>query len=146
MQEARANKAADKLKAMVSNTATVIRQQQQQEETTSSDTHLSQGPMALQQEVPIRELVPGDIIALSAGDMVPADCRLLSAKDLFVAQAAMTGESMPVEKYDHLTNAQTLNPLEVSNIVFMGTNVVSGTARAIVLSLSLIHISEPTRH
>lgn len=133
VQEARANKAADKLKAMVSNTATVIRQKQQ-EETTSSQTPLSPGSMALQQEVPIRDLVPGDIIALSAGDMVPADCRLLSAKDLFVAQAAMTGESMPVEKYDHLTNAQTLNPLELSNIVFMGTNVVSGTARAIVLS------------
>jgi Mg2+-importing ATPase len=80
-QESKSNQAADALKAMVSNTATVMRRDE---------------PRI---ELPIKQLVPGDLIVLSAGDMIPADCRVLSAKDLFVSQAAMTGESMPVEKF-----------------------------------------------
>ncbi|WP_155718090.1 hypothetical protein, partial [Pseudomonas fluorescens] len=64
-------------------------------------------------ELPIKQLVPGDLIVLSAGDMIPADCRVLSAKDLFVSQAAMTGESMPVEKFAHQQDAHTRNPLEL---------------------------------
>src|SRR5580765_3788036 len=83
IQELRSSNAADKLKEMVSNTATVIRH----------------GITLCRVEVPIRKLVPGDIVQLSAGDMIPADLRLLSAKDLFVNQAAMTGESLPVEKF-----------------------------------------------
>jgi Mg2+-importing ATPase len=80
----------------------------------------------------LRELVPGEIVALSAGDMIPADCRILVAKDLFVSQAAMTGESLPVEKFaDRRQGADS--PLELSNIAFMGTNVVSGAATALVL-------------
>ena len=78
VQETRADTAAAKLKAMISVTATVIRDGQPR-------------------EIPLQQLVPGDVVQLSAGDMVPGDVRLLSAKDLFVIQATLTGESMPVE-------------------------------------------------
>ncbi|MGY4493274.1 magnesium-translocating P-type ATPase [Pseudomonas sp. TE3610] len=118
-QEARSNKAADALKAMVSNTATVRRR--------NADGHM-------RVELPIKQLVPGDVLIFSAGDMIPADCRLLSAKDLFVSQAAMTGESMPVEKFVQLRDPATRNPLELDNILFMGTNVVSGAATAVVVA------------
>ena len=77
-QEMRADNAAEKLQAMVSNTATVVRG-------------------GMEAEIPLKLLVPGDIIHLAAGDMVPADVRLLSAKDLFLNQAALTGEALPVE-------------------------------------------------
>ncbi|MCX4066867.1 magnesium-translocating P-type ATPase [Pseudomonas sp. S1Bt30] len=116
-QEAKSNKAADALKAMVSNTATVLRRDD-----------------GKRIELPIKQLVPGDVIVLSAGDMIPADCRVLSAKDLFVSQAAMTGESMPVEKFAHQQDAATRNPLDLENILFMGTNVVSGAATAVILT------------
>ena len=81
VQETQANTAAAKLKAMISVTATVVRDGQPK-------------------EIPLQHLVPGDIVKLSAGDMIPGDVRLLSAKDLFVIQATLTGESMPVEKTD----------------------------------------------
>ena len=81
-QEFRSNKAAEELKAMVSSTTAVLR-----------------AGMDRPQEIPISTLVPGDIVYLSAGDMVPADVRLLTAKDLFVSQAMLTGESIPLEKY-----------------------------------------------
>jgi Mg2+-importing ATPase len=116
-QEAKSNKAADALKAMVSNTATVLRRDD-----------------GKRIELPIKQLVPGDLIVLSAGDMIPADCRVLNAKDLFVSQAAMTGESMPVEKFAQQQDAQTRNPLDLENILFMGTNVVSGAATAVILT------------
>ena len=116
-QEGKAVDAADALKAMVSNTATVLRR--------------DRAPRQL--ELPISQLVPGDVIMLSAGDMIPADCRVLTAKDLFVAQAAMTGESMPVEKFALPNDAQAINPLELDNLLFMGTNVVSGAATALVI-------------
>ncbi|WP_433736244.1 magnesium-translocating P-type ATPase [Pseudomonas putida] len=120
-QETKSNQAADALKAMVSNTATVLRRD-------------LENSSALRIELPIKELVPGDLIVLSAGDMIPADCRVLSAKDLFVSQAAMTGESMPVEKFPRQQDSDTLNPLDLDNILFMGTNVVSGTAMAVILT------------
>ena len=136
-QEAKSNKAADALKEMVSNTATVMRR----------DFSADASPMfgkfygaaqkirgAQRIELAIKQLVPGDLIVLSAGDMIPADCRVLSAKDLFVSQAAMTGESMPVEKFARQFDSQTSNPLELDNILFMGTNVVSGAATAVVLT------------
>lgn len=85
IQEARSTKAADALKAMVSNTATVLRVINDKGEN---------GWL----EIPIDQLVPGDIIKLAAGDMIPADLRILQARDLFVAQASLTGESLPVEK------------------------------------------------
>lgn len=120
IQEKRSNRAAEKLKAMVSNTATVFRSAE------------DDGP-ALRVEVPIRQLVPGDVLWLSAGDMVPADVRLLSAKDLFVGQAALTGESLPVEKFAQLRDARQGNPLERDSLCFMGTTVVSGSALAVVI-------------
>lgn len=89
-QEAKSNKAGEALKAMVSNTATVIRRT-----VLSEPNQLDQ--ISNQIELSIQDLVPGDIILLSAGDMIPADCRILFAKDLFVSQASMTGESIPVE-------------------------------------------------
>ncbi|MFY1666502.1 magnesium-translocating P-type ATPase [Pseudomonas sp. Pseu.R1] len=118
-QEARSNQAADALKAMVSNTATVLRREDGK---------------AQRIELPIKQLVPGDLIVLSAGDMIPADCRVLSAKDLFVSQAAMTGESLPVEKFARRQEVDTGNPLDLENILFMGTNVVSGAATGVVLT------------
>ncbi len=120
-QEFRSNKAAEELKAMVSSTTAVLR-----------------AGMDRPQEIPISTLVPGDIVYLSAGDMVPADVRLLTAKDLFVSQAMLTGESIPLEKHpvpppkriNSATAPGTL--LERETACFMGTNVVSGTATAVV--------------
>ncbi|PSL47913.1 Mg2+-importing ATPase [Chitinophaga niastensis] len=116
-QEFRSNKAAEQLKSMVKTTATVLRK----------------GPG--KKEVDIKELVPGDLVFLSAGDMIPADCRILQSKDLFVSQAMLTGEALPVEKREYtITNTDDRSPLELENICFMGTNVVSGTAMAIVVT------------
>ncbi|MES2402649.1 MAG: magnesium-translocating P-type ATPase [Pseudomonadota bacterium] len=115
VQERRSSQAAQALKELVRNKATVLRP--------------PDGPV----ELPIKQLVPGDVVMLSAGDMVPADCRVMLAKDLFVSQSAMTGESLPVEKFaavkDHAEAA-----LGLSNLVFMGTNVVSGSATVVVLA------------
>ena len=119
-QEFRSNLAAEQLKSMVKTTATVLRK-----------TVL--GPV--KQEIDIKDLVPGDIIFLSAGDMIPADCRILGSKDLFVSQAMLTGEALPVEKRDHpIADADTRSPLELENTCFMGTNVVSGTAMAVAVT------------
>src|SRR6266851_2204278 len=84
-------------------------------------------------EVPLREIVPGDIVLLAAGDMVPADVRLLAAKDLFVSQSSLTGESLPVEKGDTLAGVPDQAPLERANLCFLGTSVQSGTAKAVVV-------------
>jgi len=113
-QEMRADNAAAKLQAMVSNTATVVR-------------------AGRDEEVSLKTLVPGDIIQLAAGDMVPADARVLSAKDLFLNQAALTGESVPVEKKAGTAPADVQNPLELPNICFLGSNVESGCATAAVI-------------
>ena len=122
-QEYRSSRAAEKLKAMVRNTATVTRQ--------ASDGHSEQI------EVPVGELVVGDIVHLGAGDMVPADLRLLAAKDLFISQAILTGESLPVEKaapsHAQATGAAG-NPLDLPTVCYMGTNVISGTASAVVVA------------
>ncbi|MBH2563016.1 magnesium-translocating P-type ATPase [Serratia marcescens] len=130
-QEYRTNKAAEALKSMVRTTATVLRR-------SSYSAH----PLTL--EVPIRELVPGDIIQLSAGDMVPADVRLIASRDLFISQAILTGEAIPIEKYDAMGNVAQKSSegevssenalLELSNICLMGTNVASGTATAVVVA------------
>jgi Mg2+-importing ATPase len=113
-QEMRADNAAEKLQAMVSNTATVIHE-------------------GKEKEVSLKMLVPGDIIRLAAGDMVPADVRVLITKDLFVNQAALTGESMPVERKAIPSTADVKNPLELPNICYLSSNVESGTATAVVL-------------
>lgn len=137
VQERKSNRAADQLKAMVSNTATVIRRDASEDAAEEARRYFDvqlhvRAPH--RQEIPMKDLVPGDLVLLSAGDMIPGDCRVLSAKDLFVSQAAMTGESLPVEKYAQLRNEAVLNPLELENLVFMGTNVVSGSATAVVVS------------
>ena len=113
-QEMRADNAAEKLKAMVSNTATLVRD-------------------GKEEEVSLKMLVPGDIIRLAAGDMVPADVRVLSAKDLFLNQAALTGEALPVEKKAARASADVQNPLDLPNLCFLGSNVESGSATAVVI-------------
>lgn len=136
-QERKSNHAAEKLKAMVTNTATVIRRDPAEDamEEAREYFHVQLHPKGPRKvEIPIRQLVPGDLILLSAGDMIPADCRVLTAKDLFVSQSAMTGESLPVEKFAQQKNHDTFNPFEFDNILFMGTNVVSGTASALVIA------------
>src|SRR5450830_1550123 len=135
-QESKSNRAADKLKAMVGNTATVIRRDTAEDvlEEARRYFEVQLHPKALhRQEVPVKLLVPGDVVVLSAGDMIPGDCRVLSAKDLFVSQAAMSGESLPVEKFVQQKDRDAANPLELENILFMGTNVVSGAATAVVV-------------
>ena len=101
-QEFRSNTAAEKLRALVRTTATVSRPAIAAENLQESGTppQSAAHPSATREEVPIRELVPGDVIQLSAGDLIPADVRILSAKDLFVSQSSLTGESLPVEKMD----------------------------------------------
>jgi Mg2+-importing ATPase len=119
-QEFRSSQASEKLKAMVRNTATATRQ--------AEDGHSERI------EVPVEELVAGDIVHLGAGDMIPADLRLLSAKDLFISQAILTGESLPVEKTQVTGPGDASNPLDLPSVCFMGTNVVSGTATAVVVA------------
>ena len=87
-----------------------------------------------EKEIPISQLVPGDIVHLSAGDMIPADVRLISAKDLFIIQATLTGESMPVEKMEAPDTRQGVGLLERSNSCFLGTSVESGAAKAVVIA------------
>ena len=119
IQEHRSNNAADKLQRMVSITATVRRQ-------TGAEAHDHV-------DVPIEQLVPGDIVLLSAGDMIPADLRLISAKDLFINQSTLTGEAMPLEKVAaaHAGTAET--PFDLPNICFMGSAVVSGIGCGVVV-------------
>ncbi len=114
-QEARADNAAEKLKAMIHVTATVVRD-------------------GAAREIPLRDLVPGDIVKLAAGDMIPGDVRLLSSKDLFVSQGSLTGESLPVEKVCEPETKEESSPTELKNICFMGTSVESGTATAAVVT------------
>jgi P-type Mg2+ transporter len=115
LQETKADTAAAKLKAMITVTATAVRDGQPS-------------------EIPLREIVPGDIVRLSAGDLIPADVRLISAKDLFVIQATLTGESMPVEKTDVPDSRPGTSPLEHTNICFLGTSVESGSATAVAVA------------
>jgi Mg2+-importing ATPase len=86
------------------------------------------------QEIPRRDLVPGDVIRLGAGDRVPADARLIQTRDLHVQQAALTGESLPVEKEAVDLPPGVHEAAEARNMVFLGTSVVSGTASAVVVA------------
>ena len=117
-QEARADAAAEKLKAMIHVTATVVRD-------------------GAAREIPLRDLVPGDMINLAAGDMIPGDVRLLTSKDLFVSQGSLTGESLPVEKIHDPEIKEESSPTELINTCFMGTSVESGTATAVVVTTGL---------
>lgn len=114
VQESRSGNAAEKLLNMITTTCTVTRKEQEKA------------------EIPMDELVAGDIVHLSAGDMLPADVRILTAKDFFVSQASLTGESEPIEKTPNV-NAQRESVTDYSNIAFMGSNVVSGSATAVAV-------------
>ena len=117
VQELKSDKAASNLSSLIVNTATVIRD-------------------GVQQEIPIEELVVGDVIKLSAGDMLPADALLLETRDFFIQQSSLTGESESVEKKAMWTPSEeeTQKPvLESERFVFMGSNVVSGSALAVIL-------------
>ncbi|WZU00805.1 cation-transporting P-type ATPase [Erysipelothrix sp. D19-032] len=86
------------------------------------------------QELPLHEVVVGDLIILSAGDMIPTDMRIIESKDLFISQAALTGESEPVEKFSKDLEALDAQLTATQNLVFMGSNVISGSARGIVIA------------
>ncbi len=116
-QEYQANRAADQLLSLIQATTLVERQ--------------DQGKI----ELVTTSLVPGDIVCLAAGDIIPADVRFLSANNLSINEAALTGESLPVEKRaEALSRSEKLNALDLPNIGYMGTNVVSGTARTVVIA------------
>jgi Mg2+-importing ATPase len=113
VQEARADAAAAELKALIRVTATVLRGGQPR-------------------EVRLEDLVPGDVVQLSAGDMIPADLRVIACKNLYVVQASLTGEAFPVEKSDAPEERGGRTALELRNVCFLGTSVESGTARGLV--------------
>ncbi len=115
VQESRSGNAAEKLLAMITTTCTVDRKE------------------AVKQEIRLEDLVVGDIVHLSAGDMIPADLRIIDAKDLFVSQSSLTGESEPIEKIGAVSEALE-NITDYTNIAFMGSNVISGSATAVVIS------------
>lgn len=114
VQESRSGNAAEKLLNMITTTCTVTRKGQEKA------------------EIPMDELVVGDIVHLSAGDMLPADVRILATKDFFVSQASLTGESEPIEKMPNVS-AQKESVTDYNNIAFMGSNVVSGSATAVAV-------------
>ncbi len=118
VQEYRAGKEAEKLSEMVHTTATVVRNGQSR-------------------EIKIQNLVPGDVVDLFAGDMIPADLRIISGKDLFVNQASLTGEAFPIEKFPPPVNPLNKTISELSNIAFMGSSVVSGTALGVVIKTGI---------
>ena len=113
-QEWKASEATDSLMKMVKNTCFVKR-------------------FSGSEEVDIMELVPGDVVCLAAGDMIPADIRIIESKDLFVSQASLTGESEPVEKTPDVVKEEPAVITDYSNIAFMGCNVISGSATAVVV-------------
>lgn len=118
MQEHRASRAAEKLSEMVRTTATVLRN-------------------GRSKEISIREIVPGDIVDLFAGDMVPADLRIISCKDLFINQSSLTGESFPIEKISTAITHKDNSIPELTNIAFMGSSVVSGTALGVAIKTGM---------
>ena len=116
-QEYRSNKAAIKLKSLVATTTTVLRDN-------------------IETKIPVKEVTLGDIIILSAGDLIPADLRIIEAKDLYVSQSSLTGESDAVKKVVN-TELKSIKDIEnitdLDNICFMGTNVISGSAKGIII-------------
>jgi len=113
-QETRSSKAVEKLRAMIQTTCAVLRD-------------------GKEVEVPMNELVPGDISVLNAGSIIPADLRLLNTKDFFVSQSALTGESMPIEKSCNPLSTTGKTALDLGNVAFQGSNVLSGSARGVVV-------------
>ncbi len=115
IQEARSSRAVEKLQRLVKTTVTVMRD-------------------GKETEVPLEEIVPGDVVVLAAGSLIPADLRIIAAKDFFVTQSALTGESMPVEKNADPNQPAGRAPFELTNACFMGSNVLSGSGRGLVLA------------
>ena len=115
VQERRSGRAVERLLSMIKATCTAIR-------------------AGKEIELPLRDLVPGDVVALAAGDLIPADLRLISAKDFYVSQAALTGESMPIEKNAAPCDVAGKNAIDLPNCCFQGSNVVSGTARGVAVN------------
>lgn len=113
VQEEKSNNAAKKLQGMITNKLDVIRN-------------------CVEMEVEIEELVPGDIVKLASGDMIPGDVRFIETKDLFIDQSQLTGESNPVEKFT--TSDTNCGVTDLANVGFMGSNIVSGSAKAIILT------------
>lgn len=112
-EQTKSDNAAKKLKKMINNKMEVIRDD-------------------IQTTIDMENVVPGDIVKLSSGDMIPGDVRFLETKDLFIDQAALTGESNPVEKFTEFKDYDNIT--DISNIGFMGTNIVSGSSTAIVIT------------
>lgn len=117
IQEARSNNAAERLLEMITTTTCVER--------------IEEG----KKEIPLEEVVVGDIVHLAAGDMIPADMRIIEAKDLFISQSALTGESEPLEKIPETSKEKSQTLTEYSNMAFMGSNVISGAAIGVVISV-----------
>ncbi len=115
VQERRSSLAVEKLLSMIKATCAVVREGKEAER-------------------PLRELVPGDLVVLAAGDIIPADLRLVSTKDFFVSQAALTGESLPIEKSAGALDTRGKNAIDLQNACFQGSNVLSGTARGLVVN------------
>ncbi|MET9463669.1 magnesium-translocating P-type ATPase [Streptomyces sp. NPDC006544] len=124
-QEYRSGRAADALKKLVTTTCAVQRR-----------AGSGSGPTTF--EIPMDQVVPGDVVKLAAGDLIPADLRLITSKDLMVGQAALSGESLPVAKADTRTEDlgqfETTDPVEADNLCLMGTSVTSGTATGVVVA------------
>ena len=120
-QETRSTRAVEKLQNLVKTTVTVVRD-------------------GKETEVPLEDIVPGDVVILAAGSLIPADLRILSAKDFFVSQSALTGESMPVEKNADPNQPAGRVPFEFTNACFMGSNVLSGSARGVVVTTGAQHL------
>jgi Mg2+-importing ATPase len=137
-QEMKSQVQAESLRRLVHNETTVLR---------ADNKDADRKPNELDRQasdIPTRELVPGDIVKLSAGDMIPADLRLLESRDLFVTQSALTGEAMPVEKYEPERKLKPSGPavreglpvevLDSPHLLFMGSSIVSGLGKALVLA------------
>ncbi|MCP4177266.1 MAG: magnesium-translocating P-type ATPase [bacterium] len=136
-QEMKAIMAAETLKKIVNNKVTVTRYPENKAIFKSK-----------RMDIPVEEVVPGDIVNLSAGDMIPGDLRLLSTKDLFISQSTMTGEALPIEKHEDLNilcaddysdpksakDNKKFSILDIKNMCYMGTTVVSGIATGVVLT------------
>ena len=112
-EQTKSDNAAKKLKKMINNKMEVIRD-------------------GMQTTIDMENIVPGDIVKLSSGDMIPGDIRFIETKDLFIDQASLTGESNPVEKFTEYKDYENIT--DISNIGFMGTNIVSGSSTALVLA------------
>ncbi|MBM7707952.1 magnesium-translocating P-type ATPase [Enterococcus lemanii] len=117
IQEYRSQQASEALKELIENTCAVTRN-------------------GITEEIPMDEVVPGDIVTLATGDMIPADAVLIWTNDLFINQSSLTGESMPVEKFVEAgieKNDQNISAIDMQDLVFMGTDVLSGQGKAIIL-------------